>query len=102
MQVVAFASYLDDPKRPSKPRASVVDLCDHIDHAVRLIGIDHVAISSDFDGGGGIVGWNSAAETFEVTHELLRRGYSKSDIAKLWSGNTLRVWKAVEEHARRH
>ncbi|MCA8969944.1 MAG: membrane dipeptidase [Planctomycetes bacterium] len=102
VQVVAFASYLDDPKRPSKPRASVVDLCDHIDHAVRLIGIDHVAISSDFDGGGGIVGWNSAAETFEVTHELLRRGYSKSDIAKLWSGNTLRVWKAVEEHARRH
>ncbi|MCB9892013.1 MAG: membrane dipeptidase [Planctomycetes bacterium] len=102
VQVVAFASYLDDPKRPGKPRASVVDLCDHIDHAVRLIGIDHVAISSDFDGGGGILGWNSAAETFEVTHELVRRGYSESDIAKLWSQNTLRVWKAVEEIARRH
>lgn len=81
------------------PRATVRDFVDHIDHAVRLIGIDHVGISSDFDGGGGVVGWNNAAETFNVTLELVRRGYSESDIAKLWGGNLLRVWRAVERAA---
>jgi membrane dipeptidase len=79
------------------PRATVHDFVDHIDHAVKLIGIDHVGISSDFDGGGGVEGWNSAAESFQVTLELVRRGYSESEIAKLWGGNLLRVWRAVEE-----
>ena len=69
---------------------------DHIDHAVRRIGVDHVAISSDFDGGGGIEGWSDASETWNVTLELVRRGYSAEDIEKIWSGNTLRVWRAVE------
>jgi membrane dipeptidase len=82
-------------------RASVTDLVNHIDYAVKLIGIDHVGISSDFDGGGGIDGWNSAAETFNVTLELVRRGYSEQDIAKLWGGNLLRVWGEVEKVARR-
>ncbi len=68
---------------------------------MRLIGIDHVGISSDFDGGGGIDGWNSAAETFNVTLELVRRGYSEKAIAKLWSGNLLRVWRDVEKVAKR-
>jgi len=68
---------------------------------VRLIGIDHVGISSDFDGGGGIDGWNSAAETFNVTLELVRRGYGEKAIAKLWSGNLLRVWRDVEKVAKR-
>lgn len=81
------------------PRASVQDFVDHIDHAVRLIGIDHVGISSDFDGGGGVEGWDSAAETFQVTLELVRRGYSESDIARLWGGNLLRVWRAVRRAA---
>ena len=76
------------------------DFVDHIDYAVRLIGIDHVGISSDFDGGGGVTGWNSAAETFNVTLELVRRSYSEKDIGKLWSGNLLRVWREVEEVAR--
>src|SRR5918997_2928746 len=58
------------------PAATVADFVDHIDHAVRLIGIDHVGISSDFDGGGGGVGWRDASETFNVTHELVRRGYT--------------------------
>ncbi|HEY0672521.1 MAG TPA: dipeptidase, partial [Longimicrobiales bacterium] len=78
------------------PRATVRDFVDHIDHAVKLIGIDHVGISSDFDGGGGVEGWNSAAETLNVTIELVRRGYSEAGIAKLWGGNLLRVWRAVE------
>jgi membrane dipeptidase len=68
---------------------------------VTLIGIDHVGISSDFDGGGGITGWDSAAETFTVTLELVRRGYTETQIAKLWSGNLLRVWGEVETVAKR-
>jgi membrane dipeptidase len=80
-------------------RAGVKELVDHIDHVVKLIGLDHVGISSDFDGGGGIEGWDSAADTANVTVELLRRGYSEGDIAKLWGGNLLRVWADVERAA---
>jgi membrane dipeptidase len=81
------------------PRANVSDFVDHIDHAVNLIGIDHVGIASDFDGGGGITGWNDASETFNVTLELVRRGYTEEEIAKLWGGNLLRVWREVERVA---
>jgi membrane dipeptidase len=81
-------------------RASVKDLVNHIDYAVKLIGIDHVGISSDFDGGGGIKGWNSAAEAFNVTLELVRRGYTEDQIRKLWGGNLLRVWGEVEKSAK--
>jgi microsomal dipeptidase-like Zn-dependent dipeptidase len=71
----------------------------HIDYAVELIGIDHVGISSDFDGGGGVTGWRDASETFNVTLELVRRGYSEDDIRALWGGNLLRVWRDVERVA---
>jgi membrane dipeptidase len=81
------------------PRATVADLVDHIDHAVKVMGIEHVAISSDFDGGGGILGWRDASETFNVTLELVRRGYSEESIQKLWSGNTLRLWREVAKQA---
>lgn len=77
------------------PPASVEDFVDHVDHAVSVAGIDHVGISSDFDGGGGIAGWQDAAETFNVTEALVRRGYTEEEIAKLWSGNILRVWRDV-------
>ncbi|MDX2267571.1 MAG: dipeptidase [Bryobacter sp.] len=89
-----------DAKYPPATRANVSDLVDHIDYAVKKIGIDHVGISSDFDGGGGIDGWNSAAEAFNVTLELVRRGYTEEQIGKLWSGNLLRVWGEVEKVAR--
>jgi membrane dipeptidase len=89
-----------DAKWPAAGRANVKDFVNHIDYAVRLIGIDHVGISSDFDGGGGIDGWNSAAEAFNVTLELVRRGYTEEQIGKLWSGNLLRVWREVEKVAR--
>lgn len=79
--------------------ANVQDFADHIDYAVQKIGIDHVGISSDFDGGGGVEGWNNARETFNVTKELLKRGYSADDIRKIWSGNTLRVWREVAAYA---
>ena len=83
------------------PKANVKDFVDHIDHAVKLIGLDHVAISSDFDGGGGVEGWNNAAETFNVTLEMVRRGYTEEQIAQIWSGNTLRLWRYVEKVAAR-
>jgi membrane dipeptidase len=88
-----------DAKYPPVPRANVKDFVNHIDYAVKLIGIDHVGISSDFDGGGGIDGWNSAAEAFNVTLELVRRGYTEEQIGKMWSGNLLRVWTEVEKVA---
>ncbi|NQV72496.1 membrane dipeptidase [bacterium] len=75
---------------------NVSDFVDHIDYLVNLIGIDHVGISSDFDGGGGIEGWSSAAETFNVTLELVRRGYTEEQIGQMWSGNLLRVLDEVQ------
>ncbi len=83
------------------PRASVSDFVDHIDHVVKTIGVDHVGIASDFDGGGGVTGWEDAGETLNVTRELVRRGYSEADIAKIWGGNLLRVLEAVEKEAAR-
>jgi len=81
------------------PPSNVKDFVDHIDHAVQLVGVDHVGISSDFDGGGGVEGWNNAAESLNVTTELVSRGYSEEDIAKLWGGNLIRVWREVERIA---
>jgi membrane dipeptidase len=81
------------------PKATVADFVDHIDHVVRVAGIDHVGIGSDFDGGGGITGWENAAESRNVTRELLRRGYDEAQIAQIWSGNLLRVWREVERIA---
>jgi microsomal dipeptidase-like Zn-dependent dipeptidase len=81
---------------PSDPMATVKDFVDHIDYVVKLIGIDHAGISSDFDGGGGVDGWRNASETFNVTLELVRRGYTEEQIAKIWSGNLLRVLGEVQ------
>lgn len=83
-----------------EPRATVADFVNHIDHAVKVAGIDHVGIASDFDGGGGIVGWEDASETLNVTRELVKRGYTEEEIAKIWSGNLLRVLGAAEKTAR--
>ena len=81
------------------PPANVQDFVNHIDHAVKLIGIDHVGISSDFDGGGGVRGWNGADESFNVTLELVRRGYTEEQIRNLWGGNLLRVWGENQRRA---
>src|SRR5687767_6614868 len=89
-----------DKRLPGDPRATVADFVNHIDYLVKKIGIDHVGISSDFDGGGGVTGWNGAEETFNVTLELVRRGYTEEQIGKLWSGNLLRVMSEVEKVAR--
>jgi membrane dipeptidase len=89
-----------DKQHPPGPKATVADFVNHIDYLVKAIGIDHVGISSDFDGGGGVQGWNGADETFNVTLELVRRGYTEEQIGKLWSGNLLRVMADVERVAR--
>lgn len=86
--------------RAMSPPANVADFVNHIDHAVKVAGIDHVGIASDFDGGGGIVGWQDASETANVTAELFKRGYSEADIAKIWGGNLLRVMEAAEQGAK--
>lgn len=78
-----------------EPKASVADLVNAVDYAVKRIGVDHVALSSDFNHGGGVVGWSEESELPNVTAELRRRGYSAADIDKLWSGNVLRVWQAA-------
>ncbi|WP_085690374.1 MULTISPECIES: pyoverdine-tailoring dipeptidase-like protein PvdM [unclassified Pseudomonas] len=83
-----------------EPKASLKDLGDAIEYAVRKIGIDHVGISSDFNEGGGVKGFENVGEIRNVTAELLSRGYSEADIAKLWGGNFLRVWDQVEKAAK--
>jgi len=89
-----------DKKTPGDTRATVADFVNHIDYLVKKIGLDHVGISSDFDGGGGVTGWNGAEETFNVTLELVRRGYTEEQIGKIWSGNLLRVMADVEKVAK--
>jgi microsomal dipeptidase-like Zn-dependent dipeptidase len=83
-----------------EPKATLKDLGDAIDYTVRKIGIDHVGIASDFNEGGGLKGWDSVADTRNVTAELLQRGYSEADIAKLWGGNFMRVWQQVQDSAK--
>ncbi len=83
------------------PKANVGHLVDSIDYAVRLIGVDHVGIATDFEHAGGVDGYRNEAEAPNVTRELLRRGYSPADVAKIWGGNWLRVFREVERLSRR-
>lgn len=83
------------------PRATLRDFADHIEYAVHRLGIDHVAISSDFNHGGGIEGWADASETANITAELRRRGYRDDDIRKLLGGNVLRVLREAQARATR-
>lgn len=87
-----------DTKFPRSP-VTVSDMVDHVDHIVKTIGIDHVGIGTDFDGGGGVIGFNDASESMNITRELVKRGYSEEEIAKIWGGNLLRVWREVERIA---
>ncbi|HET9065344.1 MAG TPA: dipeptidase [Gemmatimonadales bacterium] len=92
---------ISDRRYPGDIVATVSDFVDHIDYAVKIMGVDHVGIASDFDGGGGVEGWRSADESLNVTRELVRRGYSEQDIAKIWGGNLLRVMSEVQAAAGR-
>ena len=91
--------YKNIQKTYEKP-ATVKDVVDHIDHVVQVIGIDYVGIGTDFDGGGGVDGCRTAADMKNITVELLRRGYSKQDITKIWGGNIMRVMQKAEDYAK--
>ena len=97
IQITAVAAFLKPEGKPDG--VSVADFADHIDYAVQRIGIEHVGISSDFDGGGGFSGWHNASESANITAELLRRGYDRQEIAALWGGNFLRALRIAEERA---
>lgn len=99
-RVIGIANKKAEASPDLPPAINVADFVDHIDYLVEKLGLNHVGISSDFDGGGGIEGWNDASETFNVTHELVKRGYTEDEISKLWSGNLLRVLDEVEAVAK--
>ena len=99
-KVLKIGKELAATKTDAPEAVNVGDFVDHIDYMVKLMGIDYVGISSDFDGGGGIEGWSDASETFNVTLELVERGYSEEDIAKLWGGNLMRVLDDVQAVAK--
>lgn len=98
-QKKSYRSERTEIQKKYKKLATVGDVVDHIDHVVQVIGIDHVGIGTDFDGGGGVDGCKSVAEMKNITIELLGRGYSKSDIEKIWGGNLIRVFREVREIA---
>jgi membrane dipeptidase len=99
-KVMAMGKELAKSRTDVPPAVNVSDFVDHIDYMVDLIGIDHVGISSDFDGGGGIEGWSDASETLNVTIELVKRGYTEEEIGKLWGENLLRVLDEVQAVAK--
>ncbi|RPH32011.1 MAG: membrane dipeptidase [Bacteroidales bacterium] len=90
--------YKLEEEYPQK-RATVADAVDHIDHMVKVMGVDHVGIGTDFDGGGGIDGCKDASQMMNITVELLRRGYSDADIKKIWGENFIRAFRKVQEYS---
>lgn len=95
------AEYMSIYERFPTERATLKDLVDHIDYVVKLVGIDHVGIGSDFDGGGGVDGCDDVSDMTHITEELVRRGYSEEEIGKIWGGNLMRVFRQVQEAAGR-
>jgi len=94
------AEYEAIEARYPSPPVYVKNAVDHIDHIVKLIGIDHVGIGTDFDGGGGLADCSDVTQLKNITIELVRRGYSEKDIARIWGGNAMRVMHQVEEEAK--
>ena len=76
--------------------ANIMDVMDHLEHAIKIMGIDHVGIGTDFDGDGGVRGLADSSELICFTRQLLARRYSESDIQKIWGGNFLRVMSMVQ------
>jgi membrane dipeptidase len=82
-------------------RPTVQDAADHIDHMAKVMGVDHIGVGSDFDGGGGLIGIDDVSEMPNLTKELLRRGYAEEDIRKIWGGNLMRVFGEVMQVAKK-
>ena len=85
-----------DEKYPV-PRADMDDLMKHILHVAKVAGKDHIGISGDFDGGGGIEGFEDITDFPALTERLIAAGFTQEDLAKFWGGNALRVLKAADE-----
>ncbi len=92
--------YALDTQYPRK-LATVSDVVDHIDHIVKVAGIDHVGIGTDFDGGGAIADCYDVSEMPNITRELVRRGYSEKEIQKIWGGNFMRVFRKVQKYSQK-
>lgn len=93
MQVTLYNDFL-----VKEGQATIEDAMRHLEHAIEVMGIDHVGLGTDFDGDGGICGLASSAELLQFTRQLLARRYSEEDIQKIWGGNFLRVMKQVQEN----
>lgn len=93
IQVCIFASYMS----PDRTKTSIDDVVAHIDHCVKVAGIDHVGVGSDFDGGGGVLGCNGSNDMIRITVKLLQKGYTEQDLKKIWGGNFFRVLNANRE-----
>ena len=91
IQICIFKRYQND--KPEE--ASIMDVVRHIDHAVKVAGIDHVGIGSDFDGGGGLLGCNGDNDMINITVKLLEMGYTEEDLRKIWGGNFFRILTQV-------
>jgi membrane dipeptidase len=98
-QKVARAAYSALRQQYPEKLATVSDMVDHIDHIVQIAGIDHVGIGTDFDGGGGLADCADASQMENITIELVKRGYTKKEISKIWSENLFRVMNEVEHYA---
>lgn len=79
---------------------TVADAVNHVEHVIKLVGVDHVGIGMDLDGGGQVIGCRDVSEIGSITEELVRRGYSAKDIEKIWGDNVMRVLAATEKVAR--
>ena len=93
MQVTLYPGFL-----VKEGEATILDAMRHLDHAIQVMGIDHVGLGTDFDGDGGICGLADASELINFTRHLLARKYSEQDIEKIWGGNFLRVMNIVQNH----
>lgn len=82
----------------SEGEATIVDAMAHLEHAIKVMGIDHVGLGTDFDGDGGIRGLRDSSELLQFTRQLLSRRYSEQDIQKIWGGNFLRVMQQVQHN----
>ena len=95
----AWKEYRETGKKYPNKLATVKDMVDHIDHIVKVIGVDYVGIGTDFDGGGDLSGCRDVSQMGNVTLELVKRGYSETDIRKIWGGNFMRVFREVQKSA---
>jgi microsomal dipeptidase-like Zn-dependent dipeptidase len=94
-QVTLYHGFVKKDSNPGE--ATILDAMQHLDHAIKIMGIDHVGLGTDFDGDGGVRGLADASELKLFTRQLLARRYSEADIQKIWGGNFLRVMEKVQQ-----